>query len=242
MNNDSAARTAHLLDELFGSGHGVVVDAPLVSGHAKLDGRDVAVIGTTGQVHIGARIALALAGHVLDVVRDTPGRPIVLIVDNSGQRLSLWDELMGNNGCIAHLTKCLDLARRRQHRVVGLVHELAVSGGFMATGMATEACYALPGAEVRVMATSAMSRVTGIPEEQLQELFRTSATLGPGVDNFVRIGGLHGVLDGDLRASIVEALQQTDPDPDPRRRLGAERGGRTHAAEVAAISRAGREL
>ncbi len=237
--SDGAARTARLLDELFGAGHGVAVDAPLVRGHATLGGRDVAVIGTTDQVHIGARIALALAGHVLDVVRDTPGRPILLIVDNSGQRLSLWDELMGNNGCIAHLTKCLDLARRREHRVVGLVHELAVSGGFMATGMATEACYALPGAEVRVMAASAMSRVTGIAEERLRELFRTSPALGPGVDNFVRIGGLHGVLDGDLRARIAEALDHVDPDPDPRRRLGTERGGRTHAAEVAAMVRAG---
>lgn len=229
-----------LLRELFGDDHAVARDGKLLAGTARVGGMAVTVIGTAEQTQIGVDLALAMARHVLDTLRDAPGRPIVLIVDNAGQRLSLWDELMGNNGCIAHLTKCLDTARRRGHKVIGLVHTLAISGGFMATGMATGACYAMPGAELRLMAPSAMSRVTKIPEERLAELSRTQPVLGPGVDNFVRIGGLHGVFGSDARAALRAALAADDQQDDPRRRLGAERGGRTHALEVAALVRAGK--
>ena len=228
-----------LLLALFGDDHAVARDGSLLAGTACVGTQTVTVIGTTGQTQIGVDLALAMSRHVLATLQDAPGRPIVLIVDNAGQRLSLWDELMGNNGCIAHLTKCLDAARRRGHKVVGLVHTLAISGGFMATGMATGACYAMPGAELRLMAPSAMSRVTKIPEERLAELCRTQPVLGPGVDNFVRIGGLHGVFGSDARAALLAALAAVDPQDDPRRRLGAERGGRTHALEVAALVRAG---
>ena len=54
-----------------------------------------------------------MAGVVLDVVRDHPSRPILLLVDTQGQRLSHRDELLGINGYMAHLAKCLDLARRQ---------------------------------------------------------------------------------------------------------------------------------
>lgn len=239
----NATTTLHpaerLLIDLFGEDHGVERSGRLLAGPARVDDREVTVIGTTDQAHIGVDLALAMSRCVLDTMRSAPGRPIVLIVDNSGQRLSRWDELMGNNGCIAHLTKCLDAARRRGHPVVGLVHTLAISGGFMATGMATGACYAMPGAELRLMAPSAMSRVTRIPEERLAELSRTLPVLGPGVANFVRIGGLHGVFGEDLRAELVRALSHTDSTDDPRRRLGAERGGRPHALEISAAVRAG---
>ena len=228
-----------LLRELFGEFHGVRREGKLLAGPARVGEHAVTVIGTTEQAHIGADLALAMSRHVLDTLRNAPGRPLVLIVDNSGQRLSLWDELMGNNGCIAHLTKCLDVARRSGHKVIGLVHTLAISGGFMATGMATGACYAMPGAELRLMAPSAMSRVTKIPEERLAELSRTQPVLGPGVDNFVRIGGLHGVFEGDARAALLAALEAEAGADDPRRSLGAERGGRPHALEIAARVRAG---
>lgn len=231
--------TDRLLDALFDRHDVRHEDHRVVAGVGWLDGRAVAVVGTTERAYIGVETALALAGHVLDVLRDHPGRPILLVVDNSGQRLSRWDELMGNNGFIAHLTTCLDFARRRGHRAVGVVHGLAVSGGFMATGMATAACHALPGAELRVMVPDAMARITRIPLDRLLTLFETQPVLAPGADNFVRIGGLHGVWEGDPRGGLRAALDATDPEDDPRRRLGAERGGRTRAAEVAALVRAG---
>lgn len=230
-----------LLGSLFGADYECRRDGLLLTGEGRLDGRRVAVVGTVDRAHIGARLALALSRSVLDVMRDAPGRPILVIVDNAGQQLSLWDELVGNNGYVAHLGKCLDLARRRGHPVVGIVVDLAVSAGFMATGMATGRCYALADAELRLMAPSAMARVMRIPQERLAELFRDSPALGPGVDNFVRIGALHGLLDENARRQILEAISGGDGEDDPRARLGQERGGRTHAAEIAAVVRNGRE-
>jgi malonate decarboxylase gamma subunit len=228
-----------VLVELFGEGHRIVREGATLAGVARFDGRDVTIIGTSDRAAIGAEVALRLARATLDAMRDEPGRPILVIVDNSGHRLSRRDELMANNGCIAHLTRCLDAARRRGHRVIGLVHDLAVSGGFMATGLATDLCYALPGAEVRVMAPAAMARVTKIPLERLTELSAANPVLGPGVENFIRVGGLEGVWDGDLKAHFREALSRPLGGDDPRRALGKERGGRRMAADIAARVRAG---
>jgi malonate decarboxylase gamma subunit len=228
-----------VLAELFGADHGVARDGDALVGVARFEGRHVTVIGTSDRALIGADVALRLARETLDAMRDEPGRPILVIVDNAGHRLSRRDELLANNGCIAHLTRCLDAARRRGHRVIGLVHDLAVSGGFMATGLATDLCYALPGAEVRVMAPAAMARVTKIPVERLAELSGVNPVLGPGVENFIRVGGLEGVWDGDLRAHFRDALATPLDGVDRRRALGAERGGRSAAADVAARVRAG---
>ena len=90
-------------------------------GPARCAGTDVAVIGTVDNTPIGVELALRMAGAVLEVVRDHPGRPILLLVDTQGQRLSHRDELLGINGYMAHLAKCLDLARRSGHRILGLV-------------------------------------------------------------------------------------------------------------------------
>ena len=228
-----------LLHSLFDDVSSIRRQGSMLSGEARLGDRPLAVIGTVDRPHLGARLALDLAREVLDVMRETPGRPILMIVNNSGQKLSLWDELMGNNGFVAHLGKCLDQARRQGHRIVGIVHEQAVSAGFMATGMSTDRCYSLPDAELRLMAASAMSRVTRIPEARLEELFRTSPILGPGVCNFVRIGGLYGLLEGDIRQQVIKAFEAADAEEDARLALGRERGGRMYAAEIAAMVRAG---
>ena len=228
-----------VLAELFGGEHNVVRDGDALVGVARFEGRAVTVVGTSDRAVIGADIALRLARETLDAMREEPGRPILVIADNAGHRLARRDELLANNGCIAHLTRCLDAARRRGHRVIGLIHDLAVSGGFMATGLATDLCYALPDAEVRVMAPAAMARVTKIPIERLTELSAVNPVLGPGVENFIRVGGLEGVWYGDLRTHFREALERPLDGLDRRRALGAERGGRTAAASVAARVRAG---
>lgn len=231
--------TEQILDTLFSGTAKLAKHGDLVTGEAIFDGRPIAILGTANRAYIGADTALAMARFVLDVMRDAPGCTILIIVDNSGHRLGRWDELMGNNGCLAHLTKCLDLARRRGHRVIGLVNELAVSAGFMALGMATDACYALPAAEVRVMALNAMARVTRVPLERLEELSKTSPVLGPGAENYLRVGALKAIWDGDLKAHLRQALAAT-PDPsDARCARGAERGGRKEAQSVARMVRDG---
>lgn len=244
MKADAAAATAgassteRLIDTLFEDAR-VTRTGALVTGVGTLDGQQVAILATAERTYVGADLALAMSRYVLDVMHDAPGRPILIIVDNSGHRLGRWDELMGNNGCLAHLAACLYAARRRGHLVIGLVNELAVSAGFMALGMATDACYALPAAEVRVMALNAMARVTKVPLDRLTELCATSPVLGPGAENFLRVGALRAIWSGDLRAHLREALTEAPAGADTRRALGHERGGRALARDVAAQVRAG---
>ena len=45
-----------------------------------------------------------------------------MLVDTGGQRLSRRDELLGINGYLAHLAKCLELARLRGHKLISLIY------------------------------------------------------------------------------------------------------------------------
>ena len=199
---------------------------------ARCGATDVTVIGARNKAPIGVELAHRMAGAVLETVREHPGRPIVLLVDTSGQRLSRRDELLGVNGYMAHLAKCLELARRSGHRTLGLVYGEAVSGGFLATSLLADVCYALPEAEIRVMNLPAMARVTKIPLERLQELSKTSAVFAPGVENYHRMGAIRALWDGDLSAHLEAALAEPE-EGDRRRQDGEARGGRTLARAVA---------
>jgi malonate decarboxylase gamma subunit len=221
-----------LLRELFPSGHDVQARGDLLAGTGEAGSETVAVIGTTNHAYIGVELALQLAAEVLKVVRESPGRALLLLVDTRGQRLSRRDELLGINGYLAHLAQCVDLARHRGHRLLSLVYAEAVSGGFLAGGMQADAIFALPAAEVQVMNLSAMAKVTRIPLERLQELSRQSPIFAPGVENFFRLGGVHEIWPDRLAARLQAALA-ADAGPDRRRELGRERGGRERAAEVA---------
>src|SRR3569833_773291 len=240
MNEQPRQNLERLFSDLFGETYKVDFDGSLLHGEATFEGKAIAVLGMSERAYISASLALEQARIVLDVMRDHPGRAILLVVENSGQKLSLFAELIGNNGYIAHLSTCLDAARRRGLLVFGFVLDLAISGGFMATGMATGDCYACEGAELRVMAPEAMSRITRIPLERLSELTKSNPILGPGVANFERIGAIVSVWSGDLRVHLHNALVSPDRKK-PRRELGEQRGGRQFAAKVARAVREGRQ-
>lgn len=146
-----------LATQLFPEGHAITESDNFLSGSARVAGADIAVLGTTGHAPIGVEIALAQARFVLHTVRAHPGRPILMMVDTQGQRLRHRDEMLGINSYMAHLGKCVDLARRSGHRIVGLVYDQALSGGFITSGMMADACYALPDATIRVMGLPAMA-------------------------------------------------------------------------------------
>jgi len=222
-----------LLLALFGAAHRVTRDGDLLSGTAEVKGRTVMVVGTTNHAAIGVELALAQARVVLDTAREHPGRPIVLLVDTQGQRLRHRDELLGINRYMAHLGCCIELARRQQHRVIGLVYDQALSGGFITSGLIADACYALPEAEIRVMRLPAMARVTKIDEARLTELSKSNPVFAPGVENFVAMGGIRALWTGDLQAQLIAALDES-PTPDQRAADGAARGGRQLAAQVTA--------
>jgi malonate decarboxylase gamma subunit len=220
-----------LVSQLFGTDHDIVAEGDFLQGTARLDGADIAVIGTTQHAPIGVAMALQQARAVLGTMARHPGRPILLLVDTQGQQLRRRDELLGIHRAMAHLGCCLDLARRRGHRVIGLVYDQALSGGFITSGLIADACYALPEAEIRVMRIPAMARVTKLPEALLTELSQANPVFAPGVANYVAMGGIRALWQGDLAACLRDALASS-PTTDERARDGDTRGGRRLAHAV----------
>ncbi len=220
-----------LANQLFPQGHAISEREFVLSGTGQVDGVTIAVVGTCAHTAIGVEIALAQARCVLDTVRDFPQRPILILVDTQGQRLRQRDEMLGINSYMAHLAKALALARQRGHKLIGLVYDQALSGGFITSGMMADACYALPGATIRVMGLAAMARITKVPEQRLLELAASNPVFAPGAENYLRMGGIEAIWDGDLAAHLAAALSADDAG-DRRAALGQQRGGRSMALRV----------
>jgi|SRR5665647_1043762 len=218
-------------EQMFPTGHEIKQYGDLLSGEGHCGKHTVAVIGTTNHTEVGVELALAMAAAVLAVIRDHPGRPIVFLVDTSGQRLRHRDEMLGLNGYMAHLAKCVEMARRRGHAIISLVYEQALSGGFLANGMMADVCAALHEAEIRVMGLAAMARVTRISEERLTELSVSSPVFAPGARNYLKMGGLDALWEGDLSTCLKKAMEHIDS-TDHRSINGLERGGRLLAEPV----------
>ncbi|HEY5365662.1 MAG TPA: biotin-independent malonate decarboxylase subunit gamma [Casimicrobiaceae bacterium] len=219
-------------DRLFPQGHAIAEEGDLLDGSGRCGDVLFAVTGTTRHVDVGVEIALAMAQSVLRTVREHPGRPILFLMDTEGQRLRRRDEMLGLNRYMAHIGKCVEVARRHGHRIVGLVYGEALSGGFIASAMNADVCGALPDAQIYVMGLPAMARVTRIAEERLRELSRTSPVFAPGAINYVAMGGVDALWEGDLAACLMDALARADS-VDRRAEVGAARGGRPFAASVA---------
>lgn len=221
-----------LVTALFGPLHGIRAEGDFLHGSVVFDGQPLTLVGTTNHAPIGVAMALAQARVILDTIARHPGRPILLLVDTQGQQLRRRDETLGINRAMAHLGMCVDLARRRGHPVIGLVYDQALSGGFITSGLIADGCYALPGAEIRVMRIPAMARVTKLSEELLTTLSQSNPVFAPGVNNYVAMGGVRALWDNDLPAALRDALANT-PIEDARAQDGQQRGGRQLAAQVA---------
>lgn len=229
-----------ILDALFPAGHAVAVDRQVLTGTAETASGTVAVLGTTDAAAIDHRMALALASFVLDTVDRHPGRPLVFLVDTSGQALSRGQELLCLNGSLAHLARCVDLARRQGHPSIALVTANAVSGGFLSFGLMADQAYALADAQVRVMDLRAMARVTKIAHERLVELAGTSPIFAPGADSYVRMGAIAAIWPAPSAERLAGALADAATAcaaGDRRQAEGLARGGRQLAAGIAAAVR-----
>jgi malonate decarboxylase gamma subunit len=229
-----------ILAALFPAGHAVAVDRQVLTGTAETASGTVAVLGTTDAAAIDHRMALALASFVLDTVDRHPGRPLVFLVDTSGQALSRGQELLCLNGSLAHLARCVDLSRRQGHPSVALVTANAVSGGFLSFGLMADQAYALADAQVRVMDLRAMARVTKIAHERLVELAGTSPIFAPGADSYVRMGAIAAIWPAPSAERLAGALADAATAcaaGDQRQADGLARGGRQLAAGIAAAVR-----
>ena len=225
---------AEILASLFPEGHSVTTDGGLVLGHGPFGTGRLQVVGIDGDTALGIEGALALASRVLAILREHPGDPILVAIDSDCQRMSRRDELLGLNEYLAHLAKALLLADRRGHPTVGLIYGHSAAGAFIATALATRVLAALPGASPSVMDLPSVARVTKLPLATLEEMAKSTAVFAPGLDNMVAAGAVHAVLDPDEPLGPqVQGLVAGLPDGDIRDRLGAERGGRPVAREVA---------
>ena len=231
--NGHAPGWQDLLAQLFGPGHGVRCSGDLLHGQALVNAETIEVVGTAHHAFVGVALALAQSRRVLDCVRQHPGRPLLLLIDTQGQQLRRRDELLGLQRAMAQLAASVDLARRSGHRVLALVYDQALSGGFLGSGLMADACDALPAAEIRVMRIPAMSRVIKVPEHRLQALAEDDPVFAPGVAHYVALGAVRRLWRGDLSLALRDALRDTDP-VDRRAERGAQRGGRRLAAAVIA--------
>ncbi|MFA1671924.1 biotin-independent malonate decarboxylase subunit gamma [Rhizobium mongolense] len=225
-----------ILSSLFPAGHDIAPrpDHLILGTGKRVDGGTVEVVGIADGEALGIKGVLPLAGRVLDVVATGGKAPILVIVDTQGQLMSRRDEMLGLNEYLAHLAKCLLLASRSGHPTVGLNYGNAVAGAFLATALATDILVALPDAEPAVMDLPSMARVTKLPEDRLKELSQTSAVFAPGLAFMSAVGAVAQVWDpAKSLADQLEATLVGVPTRDKRDALGAERGGRPIAAQIA---------
>ncbi len=220
-----------ILPELFPAGHEITTSGNIISGTGETASGTVRIIGTTNNALIGINELIDLSKLFLDVMKNNPGQPILMLVDNNGQRMALEDELLGLNQYIAHLIKLQDQAMRHGHPVVALVYGNSIAGGFIAFGLCAADTCAMPDCHTSVMILPAIARVTKLPLEYLEDLSKTVSVFAPGVKNFYQVGGLREIWDGDLNACLENALKR-DQSVDKRVEFGKERGGRSMAADI----------
>ena len=157
------------------------------------------------------------------------------MVDSGSQRMSRRDELLGLNEYLAHLAKALMAAQLTGHDSIGLLYGHSAAGAFIATGLATSALVALPGATPTVMDLPSMARVTKLSVDFLRQKAAATPIFAPGLENLAQAGGVMEIWDPGkpLDRQLASCLSKV-PAADVRDRLGQERGGRLKAADVAA--------
>ncbi|OGV50949.1 MAG: hypothetical protein A2017_13880 [Lentisphaerae bacterium GWF2_44_16] len=221
-----------LLDSLFPLGHGCAVNGNVITGYCTAETGKVSLIGAKNSAELDLEMLLRLSEHVLDTVANHPGCPIVMLVDSKGHKMGLQEELLGLNAYLAHLLKTLQLARMRGHHLVTIVYGWGWAGSFIAMGLTSDHIYSLEDAQVGEMTLKAMSRVTKIPLEKLEDLSENSPVFAPSAANFETLGGIDEIWSNDnLARKLAKALSLTDRE-DKRYELAFERGGRTLSKPV----------
>src|SRR5271170_4650472 len=220
-----------LLTQLFNEGSNIVTTDWLVTGEATVAGKPVSILGTTDHAFIGVREVVVLSGKFLDIAVRFPGRPFLMLVDNNGQRMALDEELLALPEYIAHLLKAEQAARLAGCKLIAIVYGNTVAGGFIGFGMGADRVVSVPGGETSVMKLEAISRVTKMPMEKLQDLAAKNPVFAPGSENFFKMGGLYEMWTDDFSAQL-QRLLNSDVSQDLRAQLGRERGGREAAQSI----------
>ncbi|MCK1268683.1 MULTISPECIES: biotin-independent malonate decarboxylase subunit gamma [unclassified Bradyrhizobium] len=224
-----------ILAGLFPNGRKIKTTGAMIAGEATLpDGGPIHVLGITQGQPLGVDEAIVLAGRLVEIVQTKDRAPILFLVDSASQRMSKRDELLGLSEYLSHLAKALLLAEAEGHRTVGLLYGGSAAGAFIATALAAGTLVALPGAHPAVMDLPSMARVTKLPIDVLKAKAEATPVFAPGLDNMVQTGGIHAVWDehAPLAPQLASVLQRPHGQDD-RGQIGAQRGGRRKAAELA---------
>lgn len=223
-----------MLTKLFGaSSHAISINSSVLTGYATTGGTKVCVIGTCDGVYVDNTAALRLAAHVINCVEKHPKLPIVMLVDTAGQNPNRVSEMLGLASCFGHLLSCLELARRKGHKLITVATGQAVAGAFLCYGMFADRIYALDSASVGLMPVEAMSAVTKIPVAVLRKLSQSMPSLEFGAKPFALLGGVEEVWSAkdDIQSKLAKAIATASTD-DNRAELGKKRGGRKLALDI----------
>lgn len=223
-----------LFARLFGSSaRGISVEKSVLTGYASAAGTKVCVIGTCDGTYVDNAAALRLAAHVIECIEKHPKTPIVMLVDSAGQEPNRVAEMLGLASYFGHLLSCLELARRKGHKLITIATGQAVGGAFICYGMFGDRIYALDSASVGLMPVEAMSAVTKIPVPVLRKLSRTMPSLEFGAKPFALLGGVEEVWSAkdNVQSKLAQAIAKASAD-DNRAELGKKRGGRKLALDI----------
>lgn len=204
----------------------------VVFGEGKIDNSIFHIVGVKENTFLGVQQSLIIAQKLIEILESKSKDPVFLLVDVAGQQLTMQDEWLGMHQYFGHILACLSCLRQNKNRLISLIYNQAIGGGFIAYGLMADSILALPDAQIAVMWLEGMSKVTKIPLEKLEELSKSSPVFAPGIDNFKQLGGIHDIVDlPHLRKKLLEEAAKTDTH-DLRAQLGAERGGRKLAYSI----------
>lgn len=204
----------------------------VIYGQATIVEKDFIILGVKETTFLGAQQALIMAEKIIGMIERGDKSPLLLLVDVAGQQLAMRDEWLGMHQYFAHLLECLACLRQQGNPIISLVYNQALGGGFIAYGLMADTILALPDAQLAVMWLEGIAKVTKIDLDKLEALSKTLPIFAPGVENFYKLGGLHGIVSmSDLSKTIVAAVEHCDPE-DRRAKLGSQRGGRLLAEEI----------
>ncbi len=150
----------------------------MLTGYATVGGKKVCVIGTCNGTYIDNATTLRLAAHVIQCIERHPKTPIVMLVDSAGQEPNRVAEMLGLASYFGHLLSCLEVARRKGHKLITVATGQAIGGAFICYGMFADRIYALDSASVGLMPIAAMSAVTKIPRSGAAEAVEDHAVAG----------------------------------------------------------------
>lgn len=224
----------NLLELLFKGNYSIDIVNNVIAGSGSVNKTEIAILGTTNEEYVGIKMAYSFVDILIDIIENKPKMPILLLVDTLGQKLSHYDELLGLNAYLGHLSKTIELARLNGHKIISVVRNQAVSGGILSTNMLADSCFAIKGSNIGVMNLPSMARITRIPLKKLEKLSESSPLFDTNVENYYQMGAIDAIWDtkDDMSTLLVSALDEMKNDD--RKDKGLKRKGRMKTKEIVA--------